>query len=150
MTPLPTHRPQQLSLGPLETEILQIIWDLGTATVKDIHQRILADPERELAYTSVTTVLKRLSNKGWLLCDRQEKIFYWQARVSRAEAKALWAYEQLNQFLSISNPDIVAAFADEMDQTSLDNLDAIAQRVRQARQLRDQSQPPTPNLEQRS
>jgi predicted transcriptional regulator len=140
MTPLPNHRPKQLSLGPLETEILQIIWDLGTATVKEIHQRILADPDRELAYTSVTTVLKRLANKGWLVCDRQEKIFYWQARVNQSEARALWAYAQLNQFLAIGNPDIVAAFADEMDQTSLDNLDAIALRLRQARQARQASQ----------
>ena len=47
MVPLPNYRPKQLSLGPLEAEILHIIWDLGGATVKDIHDRILADPDRE-------------------------------------------------------------------------------------------------------
>jgi predicted transcriptional regulator len=51
MTWLPHYRPQQLSLGPLEQEILQIVWELGTATVKDIHERILANPDRELAYS---------------------------------------------------------------------------------------------------
>jgi predicted transcriptional regulator len=56
---LPNYRPKQLSLGPLETEILQIVWELGAVTVKDVHERILSDPDRELAYTSVTTVLKR-------------------------------------------------------------------------------------------
>ena len=35
MVPLPDRRPKQLSLGPLETEILQIIWKLGSATVKN-------------------------------------------------------------------------------------------------------------------
>ena len=64
MVPLPNHRPNQLSLGPLETEILQIIWKLGTATVKDVHDRILSNPDRELAYASVTTVLNRLTQKG--------------------------------------------------------------------------------------
>jgi len=64
MTPLPNYRPKQLSLGPLEAEILNLIWELGSATV-DVHERILADPNRE-AYTSVTTVLRRLTEKvGW-------------------------------------------------------------------------------------
>ncbi|MEH1949347.1 MAG: CopY family transcriptional regulator, partial [Nostoc sp.] len=29
MAPLPDYRPKQLSLGPLEAEILNIIWELG-------------------------------------------------------------------------------------------------------------------------
>ncbi|MEL6882557.1 MAG: CopY family transcriptional regulator, partial [Cyanobacteria bacterium J06607_10] len=29
MTPFPSYRPKTLSLGPLETEILEIIWSLG-------------------------------------------------------------------------------------------------------------------------
>ena len=71
MAPLPNYRPKQLSLGPLEAEILNIIWELSSVTVKDVHERILADPDRELAYTSVTTVLRRLTEKGWLACDKR-------------------------------------------------------------------------------
>jgi len=59
---LPEPRPRQLSLGPLEREILEILWQLESATVKEIHDRILADPNRELAYASVTTVQNRLTN----------------------------------------------------------------------------------------
>jgi predicted transcriptional regulator len=138
MTLLPEDRPQHLSLGPLEREILNLVWDLQAATVKDVHQRILADPERELAYTSVTTVLKRLTHKGWLVCNREDKTFVWQPRVTREQANALFAYEQLQQFLAVGNPDIVAAFADELDQASLDQLDAIAQRLRQLRRDREE------------
>ncbi len=141
MTQLPNHRPKQLSLGPLEREILNLVWDLGEVTVRDIHQQILADPDRELAYTSVTTVLKRLSHKGWIVCNKQDKTFIWQALVSRAEANALFAYEQLHQFLAIGNPDIVAAFADQLDQTSIDKLNAIAQKLRQAKQRQSNQSP---------
>jgi predicted transcriptional regulator len=136
MPSLPNYRPKQLSLGPLEREILNIVWDLHTVAVKDVHQRILLDPNRELAYTSVTTVLKRLTEKGWLACESQGKIHYWQARITREQANALNAYNQLNQFLNISNPDLVAAFADNLDQTSLDKLDAIAQRLKDLRAAR--------------
>ncbi len=138
MTPLPNYRPKQLSLGPLEAEILNIIWELGNVTVKDVHERILADPDRELAYTSVTTVLRRLTEKGWLLCDRRERTFTWQPRVTRSEAQAIKAYEQLHQFLAVGNPDVVAAFADSLDQASIEQLEAIAQRIQAAREAREE------------
>ncbi len=137
MAALPNHRPKQLSLGPLEAEILQIVWELQTVTVKDVHERILADPDRELAYTSVTTVLNRLTNKGWLACDKQERSFTWRPLISEQQAKALQAYEQLNQFLAVGNPDIVAAFADSLDQSSVEQIEAIAERLRALRQARE-------------
>jgi predicted transcriptional regulator len=137
MSHLPGYRPRQLSLGPLEREVLNIVWDLGCVTVKEVHQQILADPNRELAYTSVTTVLKRLTGKGWLSCQKDNKVHLWTALVSREEAKVIQAYEQLHQFLAVGNPDLVAAFADQMDQTSLEKLDAIAQRLRDLRQARE-------------
>lgn len=136
MTPLPNYRPKQLSLGPLETEILNIVWELGCATVKEVHERILSDPERELAYTSVTTVLNRLTKKGWLTCYKQGRVFYWQPLISRAEAQAIKSYDQLHQFLAVSNPDLVASFADSLDTASLEQLDAIATRLETIRRQR--------------
>lgn len=138
MTALPNHRPNQLSLGPLETEIMHIVWDLGSVSVKEVHEQILSDPNRELAYTSVTTVLNRLTKKGWLACDKQTRSFVWKPLLSRERAKALQAYEQLNQFLAIGNPDVVAAFADDLDQTSVEQLEAIAQKLRALRKAREE------------
>lgn len=137
MPPLPDYRPQQLSLGPLETEILNLVWELGTASVKDIHERILADPERELAYTSVTTVLRRLTNKGWLSCFKEGRVFYWQPLVSPEQAQAIKSYEQLHRFLSVSSPDVVASFADSLDTASVEQLQAIASRLETLRRQRE-------------
>jgi predicted transcriptional regulator len=140
MPPLPDYRPKQLSLGPLETEILNIVWDLGTATVKDIHDRILSDPDRELAYASVTTVLRRLANKGWVTCHKEERAYCWKPAVSRQQAQAIKSYDQLNHFLSISNPDLVASFADSLDTASLEQLAAIATRLQAIRCQRKEQQ----------
>ena len=151
MAHLPKYRPKQLSLGPLETEILEIIWDLGEATVKQIHDRILADPDRELAYTSVTTVLRRLADKGWLHCQRTERAFLWQALVSRDQTKAIQAHQHLKKFLAVGNPDIVAAFADSLDLASMDQIEAIAQRLKQVRQQQSPESAlnqPSPQLDQ--
>jgi predicted transcriptional regulator len=133
---LPNYRPEKLSLGPLEEEILNIIWDLQSATVKDVLDKILANPNRELAYASVTTVLQRLTKKGWLKCVKKGRAFWWQPLVSREQAKAIKSYEQLNNFLAISNPDLVASFANSLDSSSIDQIKAIASRLDEVRRQR--------------
>jgi predicted transcriptional regulator len=137
MAPLPDYSPKQLSLGPLEAEILNITWDLGSATVKDVHDRILADPNRELAYTSVTTVLRRLTDKGWLACDKKERAFYWRPLVTKQQAQVIKAHEQLQRFLAVGNPDVIAAFADSLDEAASEQIQAIAERIQAAREARE-------------
>ena len=139
MALFPAYRPRTLSLGPLESEIIEILWMLGPTSATAVHQHILEDIDRELTYSSVSTVLKRLIKKGWVVCDRQNRVHIWQAKVSRQDADILKAHDQLHQFLAVGSPEIVAAFADRLDDASLDQLDAIAQKVRAARQEREQS-----------
>lgn len=138
MAPLPEYRPKKLSLGPLETEVLHIVWEKNCVTVKDVHNRILADPDRELAYTSVTTVLRRLTEKGWLECIKKGRAFCWQALVSREQAQIIKSYEHLNGFLAVSNPDVVASFADSLDSASLEQIEAIASRLEAIRRKREE------------
>lgn len=138
MAPLPDYRPKQLSVGPLEAEILNIVWELGSVTVKDVHDRILADPNRELAYTSVTTVLRRLTDKGWLKCDKCGRAFYWRPLLTKQQAEVIKAHEQLQRFLAIGNPDIIAAFADSLDEAASTQIQAIAKRIQDARQAREE------------
>jgi predicted transcriptional regulator len=138
MASLPQYRPKKLSLGPLEAEILEIVWDLKVATVKNVHEQILQDPDRELAYTSVTTVLQRLTQKGWLKCSKKGKAFSWLPLISREQSRILRSYEQLNGFLAVSNPDVVAAFADSLDTASLEQIDAIATRLNNIRRQREE------------
>jgi predicted transcriptional regulator len=140
MAPLPEYRPKQLSVGPLEAEILNIVWELGSVTVKDVHDRILADPNRELAYTSVTTVLRRLTDKGWLACDKKGRAFYWRTMLTKQQADVIRAHEQLQRFLAVGNPDIIAAFADSLDESASDQIQAIANRIQAARQAREEQQ----------
>jgi predicted transcriptional regulator len=138
MSPLPNYRPKRLSLGTLETEILTIIWQLNCATVKEIHDQLLADPDRELTASSVTTVLERLKAKGWLRKHRRGRAFYWEALISQEEALAINAYEQLNRFLAIGNPDLVASFADSLDHGSIEQIEAIAERLKAFRQQKQE------------
>ncbi|MEL7350875.1 MAG: BlaI/MecI/CopY family transcriptional regulator [Cyanobacteria bacterium P01_A01_bin.116] len=144
MAKLPNYQPKTLSLGPLETEIVEILWQLGPTSATAIHQQILGDIDRELTYSSVSTVLKRLIVKGWVACDRnappqkdrRHRAHIWRALISQQQAEILTAHEQLHRFLAVGSPEIVAAFADSLDDDSLAQIDAIAQKIQTARQAR--------------
>ena len=59
----PSPAVQQLSLGRLEFDLMQILWSRGESNVRDAVQRL----DRPLAYTTVMTTLDRLFKKGVLL-----------------------------------------------------------------------------------
>lgn len=145
MAPLPSHRPDNLSLGPLEAEILMLIWARGSATVRDLHDHIQSDLNRDLTQSSVHTVLKRLTQKGWLrreatpvsATNRRRRSYRWYPTLSQHDATLLKAHQQLHSFLAIGNPDIVAAFADSLGSAEVDQIEAIVARIRMVRQDRE-------------
>jgi predicted transcriptional regulator len=140
MAPLPDYQPNQISLGPLESEILNIIWDHEPISATSIHEHLTQDPERELTYPSVMKVLRRIEAKGWVTGERNARVFWWRACLSREEADMIFAHHQLQNFLAIGNPDIVAAFADSLDHASLEQIEAIAQRLRDIRQTQQKQE----------
>ncbi|WP_238361223.1 hypothetical protein [Iningainema tapete] len=48
----------------------------------------------------------------------------------------LRAYEQLHQFLAVANPNLVAVFADNLDQASVEQFEAIAKTIQALRPIR--------------
>jgi predicted transcriptional regulator len=56
-TPHPTLTPQELA-------IMKVVWRLGDATVRDVHEALRA--RRAIAYTTVMTMMKILEEKGYL------------------------------------------------------------------------------------
>ncbi len=52
------------AMSPAETEILRLVWQLGTATVQQIQEALPA--HRKVAYKTVQTLLRRLEDKGYL------------------------------------------------------------------------------------
>ena len=53
---------------PLELECLKTLWSLGRGSVRDV--QLLLNPQRQLAYTTVMTVMDRLARRG---CVHREK-----------------------------------------------------------------------------
>jgi predicted transcriptional regulator len=63
-TPHPTLTPQELA-------IMKVIWRLEKATVRDVFDTLRA--RREIAYTTVMTMMKILEEKGYLTKTRTDR-----------------------------------------------------------------------------
>ena len=50
--------------GQLQRAVIEIIWELGEASVRQVWKRMFQ--KKELAYTTVLTAMQRLERDGWL------------------------------------------------------------------------------------
>ena len=69
-------RPKQPTLTPQELEIMKLVWQRGSATVRDIYEAFLQ--RRKIAYTTVMTMMKILETKGYLKKRRQDRAFIYR------------------------------------------------------------------------
>ncbi len=68
-------------LTEVELELMSIVWQLGSATVKDVSRQL--PKSRQLAYTTVATVMKILEQKGFLSCKKDSYAHVFFAKVSK-------------------------------------------------------------------
>ena len=69
------------SLTPTELEIMSVLWKTGPANVQTIQQRL----PRELAYTTVQTMLNILHRKGKVRRSLKRRAYFYKAVVSREQ-----------------------------------------------------------------
>src|ERR1041384_6063128 len=68
-------------LTPLELEIMHVLWETGAANVQTVQQHL----ERELAYTTVQTMLNILHRKGKVKRTLKERAYFYKPAVSRKQ-----------------------------------------------------------------
>jgi len=70
-------------LTEVELELMHIIWSLGKVSIKEV---LLKLPEhRNLAYTTVATVVKVLEQKGFLACEKDSYAHVFFPLISRED-----------------------------------------------------------------
>ena len=73
------------ALTPLQLEILGILWERGQATSAEIREAL--GPERDLALSTVATLLSRLEKRKIVAHRRDGRQFKYSARVTRGRVR---------------------------------------------------------------
>ena len=122
----------RLPADDLEYTVLAKLWQLGSASVRELHERIGAP--QALVYTTTAKVIDRLREKGLVQRQRRGAAFVYRPRVARAEVERARARNALTRLLGPAPRAAVAALVeavDDLDPALLSELEqAVAARKR--------------------
>ncbi|MBY5161686.1 BlaI/MecI/CopY family transcriptional regulator [Salsipaludibacter albus] len=123
--------PLESLLGPLEQDVMDVVWSLKDATVRDVHEELVKD--RKIAYTTVMTTMARLASKGLLRRDTTGLAHRYRPTVSQdtylrsALSRVLgWALDRYPEPAASYLMEVV----DSSDELDLDELRAAVDRRR--------------------
>jgi len=125
--------PRRLNLGPLEVDVMEIVWTFGASSVRDVVGRM----QRKLAYTTVMTTLDRLYKKGLLERVLTDRAFMYSPTVTRED----WDRRRAGQMMAgfLTGPEesrhlLLTCLVDAVGSHDALLLDELEQKIRRKRQ----------------
>jgi len=112
-------------LTKAEEQVMQELWALEKAFVKDIVDRL---PDPKPAYNTVSTIIRILERKGFVDHFAYGKTHQYFPLTSKAEYTKSYFKNFLNGYFSNSFQDMVSFFAKE-DKMSLSDLEDMVKEV---------------------
>jgi predicted transcriptional regulator len=100
---LPRRKSEQ-PLTPLELEIMKVLWETGPANVQTVQARMKG---RELAYTTVQTMLNILHRKGKVKRQLKDRAYRYRPVFSRRKAVTQAVGDMLDRFFGGSADSLV-------------------------------------------
>ena len=120
--------------GALEHAVLLALWDLGRASVRQIHSRV-GEPGG-LAYTTTATVLDRLYLKGAVSRKRVGKALVYRPKIERETIERARARQSLRQLLGADPRPAIAALVEAADEIDPELVEELARAIQAHRRGR--------------
>jgi predicted transcriptional regulator len=99
-----SKRKPEPPLTPLELEIMSVLWETGPANVQTVQANLKT---RDLAYTTVQTMLNILHRKGRVKRQLKERAYIYRPVLSRQKAVTQAVGEILDRFFGGSADGLV-------------------------------------------
>ncbi len=71
-----------------ELEIMKVVWERESVTVRDVYETLRA--QRQIAYTTVMTMMRILERKGHVKVSRADRAFVYRPRGRGSACSAKW------------------------------------------------------------
>lgn len=114
-------------LGPLEQEVMEALWTAGEASGREVFESVRAG--REVALTTVLTVLERLTGKGLVDKRRGQGPITYAAALSKDEFARSVSQDIFKGILSISASGLCASFVDALAESDPDELERLSRLI---------------------
>ena len=123
--PLPSHR-----RGDLQLRILQSLWDRPDSSVAEVHTEL--KPERDLAYTTVATMLRKMEARGLVTHREAGRSFLYRALIAAEDVSRSVGKHLVDQLSSGSLTEAVSHLLTSRE-VSRDELDQLEKLIKEAK-----------------
>jgi len=123
-----------MALGELEADILGAVQKLGKASAREVMKQV---SDRRLAYTTISTVLDRLYQKGMVRRTRmigRGGTKYVYSSSSSADLRASIVNKALDRLVSAFGPSIVPTIYDSLNEISKEEAADFRRKIVKARE----------------
>lgn len=126
------------ALGELEIEVLRYVSDHAPVNARQVADKL--GETQGLARTTILTVMENLRSKGYLVREKQEKVFLYAPAATKAEMLRSLVNDFVEKTLKGSVSPVVAYLANTR-QVSDDDLDELETLVEELRAERKRNTP---------
>ena len=116
-------------LPQAEFGVMDVLWEKGEATVKQVQSALSA--RRKLAYTTVSTLLSRLREKGYVEAEERNFAYVFHPLVGREQVVRRKLDDLVKQVLGGDVAPLAAYIAENRELTP-EQVDALEEIVRSA------------------
>ena len=118
-------------MGTLERDIMEVLWNHGKSSVKDIVSALPQD--RDSSYSTVITVTNRMAAKGLLKRKKVGKAYVYKSAYNREQFYAIVSKKVVEGVSAFSFQATVAYFVDYMSQFEPDKLEYFSRLIESKR-----------------
>ena len=124
------NRPRSKNPTPAELDVLNILWDLGPSTARQVWT--VLNEQRKRHYTSVNSLLNTMADKGLLKRHCDQRAFLYEANIAREQTQGKLVRDLVGRVFEGSASSLVLQVLDQCD-PSPEEMDEIAKLIRQYR-----------------
>ncbi len=125
------NRQSPTQLGSLESDVIRTVWEKGEASVQDVKDAL--EPKRPLAYTTVMTVMSRLSEKGLLNRRKEGRAYIYSPSSSQEKLAGSMLSSLVDRLYDGATDKAIAHLLEsdgQVDEAELDRLEELIQAKR--------------------
>jgi BlaI family transcriptional regulator, penicillinase repressor len=116
-------RPRSATLTAQELEIMKIVWQRESVTVRDVYEALLE--RRKVAYTTVMTMMKILEQKKYLKKTQHERAFVYRPAQPQRQVIGAMVRDFVNRVFNGSAEPLLVHLVEEHN-LSREDLDEIS------------------------
>jgi BlaI family penicillinase repressor len=123
-------RAKSPTLTDQELEIMKVIWDSETVTVRDVYEALLE--KRKVAYTTVMTMMNILEQKGHLEKTQEDRAYVYRSTKPRNQVIRGMVREFVNRVFNGSAEPLLLHLVEDrkLSEKDIDEIRALIRKER--------------------